>query len=125
MPIKMRAFALVTIVTTVAFGQQAPQPAAGANQKPIRLEGRVVGLNGDLVRKANVRLQGSGPIIPVQNGQGPISYSQTTDDAGKFVFDNVAPGRYTLSADKTGFLTGRYGARAEGSPAVLLTFAAG
>jgi protocatechuate 3,4-dioxygenase beta subunit len=109
------------VAGVVAIAQQAPQPATGAaNQKPIRLEGRVVGLNGDPVRKANVRLQGSGPAIPVQNSQGPTSYLQTTDDAGKFVFDNVAPGSYTLSADKNGFLAARYGARTAGSPAVRL-----
>jgi hypothetical protein len=78
----MHWFALLTVVATVAVAQQ-PQPAAGvANQKPIRLEGRVVGLSGEPVRKANVRLQAGGPAIPVQNGQGAASYSQTTDDTG-------------------------------------------
>ena len=123
---KMRLFALGTVVATVAVAQQAPQPAAGAaDQKPIRLEGRVVGLNGSPVRKANVRLQRSGPAIPVQNGEASTSYLQTTDDAGKFIFDNVSPGRYTLGADKTGFLAARYGARTEGGPAVPLIVAAG
>ena len=126
MPQKILLFALMIVAAVVAIAQQAPQPAAGAaNQKPIRLEGRVVGLNGDPIRKANVRLQGSGPVIPVRNSQGPTSYSQTTDDAGKFFFDNVTPGRYTLSADKNGFLAARYGARTEDSPAVPLAFAAG
>jgi len=122
----MRLFALVTVIATVAVAQQAPQPAAGAaDKKPIRLEGRVVGLNGTPVRKANVHLQGSGPAIPVQNGQGSTSYLQTTDDTGKFIFDNVAPGRYTLGADKIGFLAARYGARTEGGPAVPLILVAG
>lgn len=35
----------------------------------------------------------------------------TTNDAGAFVFGNVPPGRYTLQATKSGFLTASYGAR--------------
>ncbi len=113
----MRLLALVAVVATIAFAQQVPQPAAGdSDKKPIRLEGRVVGVNGAPLRKANVHLQGSGAGVPVL---------QTTDDAGKFVFDNVAPGRYTLSADKIGFLAARYGARTESGPAVPLILAAG
>jgi protocatechuate 3,4-dioxygenase beta subunit len=119
----MRLFALVTVVAAVAVAQQASQPAA--DKKPIRLEGRVVGLNGAPVRKANVHLQGSGAAAPAQNGPVSTSYLQTTDEAGQFIFDNVAPGRYTLSADKIGFLAARYGARTEGGPAVPLIVAAG
>ena len=96
-----------------------------SDKKPIRLEGRVVGLNGAPVRKANVHLQGSGAAVPVQNGQASTGYLQTTDETGKFIFDNVAPGRYTLGADKIGFLAARYGARTEGGPAVPLILAAG
>ncbi len=78
-----------------------------AGQNTIRVEGTILSLNGEAVRKATVRLQGTGG----QPGQPPVSYIETTDKGGKFVFEDVLPGRYFLSADKLGFATARYGAR--------------
>ena len=103
----------------------AQQPAVNPpDQKPIRVEGRVLDLNGAPVRKANVHLQGAAqPAAPT--GPASAGYSQTSDDTGGFAFDSVTPGPYTLSADKTGFLPARYGARSDDSPAVQLTFAPG
>ena len=85
------------------------------------MEGTILSLSGDLVRKATVRLQGTGG----QPGQPPASYSETTDNAGKFVFEDVAPGRYMLSAEKPGFVTARYGARSNTSPGTQLNLTAG
>src|ERR1051325_1885538 len=75
--------------------------------KKARLEGIVLSLNGEAVRKATVRLQGTA----LQPGQSPSTYSETTDNEGKFIFEDVPAGRYTLSSEKPGFVTGRYGAR--------------
>jgi hypothetical protein len=91
------------------------------NQETIRVEGTILSLNGDLVRKATVRLQGGAS----QPGQPPTTYSESSDNGGKFVFDDVAPGRYTLSADKPGFVATRYGARSNTSPGTQLTLTAG
>jgi protocatechuate 3,4-dioxygenase beta subunit len=92
-----------------------------ANQKGIRVEGTILSANGDLLRKATVRLQGTGG----QPGQLPTSYSDVTDNAGKFVFDAVAPGRYMLSSEKPGFVAARYGARSNTSPGTQLNLTAG
>jgi protocatechuate 3,4-dioxygenase beta subunit len=78
-------------------------------------------MNGEAVRKATVRLQGS----VLQPGQLPSTYSETTDNEGKFVFEDVPAGRYTLSSEKPGFVTSRYGARSNTSPGTQLTLAAG
>jgi hypothetical protein len=92
-----------------------------ANQKTGRVSGTILSLNGDPVRKATVRLQG----LATQPGQPPTAYSETTDSAGKFLFDDVAPGRYTLSADKPGFVGARYGARSNTSAGTQLNLTAG
>ena len=105
----MRWFPVALLFSASLGGaQNAPAIAAApdAGQK-IRVEGTILSLNGEMVRKATVRLQG----MSTQPGQPPTSYSETTDKAGKFVFDDVAPGRYLLSAEKAGFVTARYGAR--------------
>jgi protocatechuate 3,4-dioxygenase beta subunit len=101
----------------------AQQPPNLSDPKPIRVEGRVLDVNGAAVRKANVHLQSAAQ--PAPTGQTSAAYSQTSDDAGRFAFDNVTPGRYTLSVNKTGFLPAHYGARSDSSPPVELTFASG
>jgi protocatechuate 3,4-dioxygenase beta subunit len=120
----MRWFTPLTLLLGVSFAaaQNTPPPAitADAPQK-IRVEGTILSLNGDLVRKATIRLQGGAS----QLGQPPTSYIETTDNAGKFLFDDIAPGRYTLSAEKPGFVTTRYGARSNTSIGTQLNLTAG
>jgi len=88
--------------------------------KKARLEGIVLSLNGEAVRKATVRLQGTA----LQPGQSS-TYSETTDNEGEFIFEDVPAGRYTLTSEKPGFVTSRYGARSNTSPGTQLTLAEG
>src|SRR5258707_11314787 len=108
---------LLALFLAASFANAQPPP----DQKKIRLEGRVMTTAGDLVRKANVRLQGSSG----QNGQPPSVYTEATDNDGKFLFDDVVPGRYSLSSDKAGFVSGRYGARSTNSPGTQINVSAG
>ena len=107
--------------------QPAPTSTSGASsapatgEKPARLEGTILSLNGEAVRKATVRIQGT----ILQPGQVAGNYSESTDNEGKFIFENVPPGRYTLVAEKPGFVTTRYGARSTTSPGTQLTLTAG
>jgi protocatechuate 3,4-dioxygenase beta subunit len=112
----MRWFLLALILCAALVSAQSD-----ASQKTIRVEGTVLSLNGDPVRKATVRLQ----VTSAQAGQSPTSYSESTDSAGKFVFDDVAPGRYMLSADKPGFDTVRYGSRSNISVGTQFNLTAG
>jgi len=105
----------------VLLGASFAGAQSDANQKTARVEGTILSLNGDPVRKATVRLQG----LATQPGQPPTAYGETTDSAGKFLFDDVAPGRYTLSADKPGFVGARYGARSNTSAGTQLNLTAG
>jgi hypothetical protein len=91
----------------------AKTPAAGTEEKKTRLEGRVISQSGEAVPRATVYLLG---------GQ---RYSQTSDDAGRFVFDDVTPGRYTLQVTRIGFLTGAYGAPWAGALPPAFTLEAG
>jgi protocatechuate 3,4-dioxygenase beta subunit len=127
----MRHFLLALMSVAIAGAQTNPTGAASdADKKKIRVEGRVTALNGEAVRKATVRLQ---PAVGIQfsgpggppNNQPPSTYSESSDDSGKFVFEDVAPGRYTLTSEKTGFVTQRYGARSDTSPGTPLALEAG
>jgi uncharacterized GH25 family protein len=120
----MRPFLLALLWAStvgVAVAQTPAQP--DPDKKKIRLEGSVLSVTGEAVRKATVRLQGNGPV---QSGQLlPTTYTESTDNAGKFVFEDVAEGRYTLSAEKAGFVTQRYGARTTASSGTVLNLVSG
>ncbi|MGH9592326.1 MAG: carboxypeptidase regulatory-like domain-containing protein [Bryobacteraceae bacterium] len=118
----MRPFLLALLwASPIAFAQNQTQP--DADKKTIRLEGHVLSVTGESVRKATVRLQGNSAV---QGGQlRPSAYTESTDTAGKFVFEDVAEGNYTLSAEKAGFVTQRYGARSTGSSGAVLNLVPG
>jgi protocatechuate 3,4-dioxygenase beta subunit len=103
--------------------QPAQDSAANAAPRTARLEGQVLSQTGEPLRKATLWLK---PYYG-DHSSNPVSYTDTTDGAGKFVFEGVLPGRYTLSAERTGFLPQDYGARgaATGSPGSVLTLTAG
>jgi hypothetical protein len=117
----MHRLILVVVCAAALSAHVGAQPQP---EKKTRLEGRVVGLNGEAVRKATVRLQANGQPVAAQASQAQ-ALSKTTDDTGKFAFEDVPAGRYTLISEKTGFLTQRYGARSENGPGVPLNVVAG
>jgi protocatechuate 3,4-dioxygenase beta subunit len=126
----MRWFPLILLLgASLAAAQNTPStPPTSSNgatpaseQKKIRVEGTILSLNGEAVRKATVRLMGT----VLQPGQLPGNYSESTDNEGKFVFEDVAAGRYMLSAEKAGFVTTRYGARSNTSPGTQLNLSPG
>lgn len=102
---------------------QAPQP--GDPTAKARIEGSVVSAAGGPVGRAVVRLEG--PPRPQPNGQAqPRTYSITTDDAGRFTIENVEPSRnYRLTAQRLGFLQGRYGSRSPDGPGVPFALESG
>lgn len=118
----MRLCLFCTLLCASVSGQPAPDSAADAASRTAHVEGQVFSQNGEPLRKANLRL------TPYQGrSSNAISYTDTADATGKFLFEGVLPGRYTLSAERTGFLSQNYGARgaATGSPGSVLTLAAG
>src|SRR5262245_5641103 len=114
----MRPAILLLLFAAFLTAQSTPAAAdpSDAEKKKIRLEGSVVSSTGEPVRKANLRLQPNGPAL-----NGPLqAYTESTDAEGKYVFEDVAPGRYTLNAEKAGFVTQRYGARTATGPGTIL-----
>jgi hypothetical protein len=79
---------------------------ASNEPKPATVEGTVTHAGSKTaIRKAKVNLT----AIGAESGG-----SVETDEQGKFVFKDVKPGRYRLSADRTGYETTAYGARHPG-----------
>jgi len=107
---------------------QAPQAPTTA-----RIEGQVRTVAGAPVPKATIQLvssaNGLNPamlISPLDGSSALSGQTTTTDESGKFVLENVPPGRnYRLSAMRPGYLTGFYGTRSSANPPVLLTLKPG
>jgi protocatechuate 3,4-dioxygenase beta subunit len=78
---------------------------------------------GEPVRRALVSLR----RIEMSPGTTTIQVSRTaaTDAAGQFAMAGIAPGKYRLTAEHSGFLAAQYGARGPGKAGTLLTLEAG
>jgi hypothetical protein len=89
---------------------QKPPAAATAQPATASISGVVVSADlGRPVRRATVTAS-SGAGSDVRSLQ-----TAQTDDAGAFAFPKLAPGEYTLSANKGGFVESIYGQRQPGS----------
>ncbi|MCC7007236.1 MAG: carboxypeptidase regulatory-like domain-containing protein [Acidobacteria bacterium] len=68
------------------------------------------------VRRARVTLSGQGP----QGGRSTL-----TDDQGRFVFQALPAGRFTLTASKAGYVDASFGAKRAGRPGTPIQLAEG
>jgi len=115
----MRTWLLVG-VSTLVLGQTPPtQP-----QDKGRIEGVLVNqISGQPLRKGTVSLRavirGPQPAPAAAPNPGaasagapnpttPSEYAVTSDAEGKFVFDQIEPGRYTMMADRPGYIRATY-----------------
>ena len=85
--------ALFALTATVALAQQ------------VSVEGRVVNdITGEGLRKAQVHLDGTG-------GRDAKRFVTTSAPDGSYKFENIPPGTYSVSADRSGYVYPRAGRR--------------
>lgn len=93
--------ALSLLLFLFAFGQPRWSSAPAPPEETFRISGTVVdALSGQALSRAQVFI-----------GRGSIPHSDqavTTGDDGRFVFESLAPGQYTLSAQHRGYLAQAY-----------------
>ena len=102
-------------IATAALALLMAAPALLATQQPAasgrgQLAGIVVedGSSPERpVRRSIVTLTGTGLAVPLQ---------VLTDDAGRFAFSNLSPGRFSLTAEKAAYLKTHYGSTRIGRP---------
>jgi uncharacterized protein (DUF2141 family) len=104
-------------------GQQQQQPGRDTSAQTrsttgtASITGQVVALDtGRPIKRVRVSL--SAPELP--DGRSAI-----TDDQGRFSFQNLPAGRYSISASKAGFISTNYGARRPNRPGQPLPLANG
>jgi hypothetical protein len=64
-------------------------------------------------------------IVTLNSSDRVVGRTEISDDAGRFAFANLPEGRYSLSAQRLGWITGAYGAKAVGRPGRTLLLANG
>ena len=94
-----RLFIAAAFLAACCYGQQTPRAT---------ISGTVTDLGGQPLKNASVRLQGQ-----------PQSYATSTDEQGNFLFENLEPAGYTLSAEHTGYLRTTYSTNSRGASTQL------
>lgn len=121
----MRLFvisALVVVAGAAAAGRQTPRDnSAEAPAGASAISGVVVTDETPprVVRRAIVTLALPG------GGRGSAPSAAVTDDEGKFAFEALPAGRYTLTASKPSYVNGAYGATRPARPGTPIQLAAG
>lgn len=63
-------------------------------------------------------------VVTLNCPEPKVGRTAVTDDGGRFAFDALPGGRYTLTATKPGYIDSRYGATRPGRPGTPITVAA-
>lgn len=114
-------FAILLIGSTLVVAAQTAQtppapPLAQTTDEKAKQQAKVQGqvlnqVTGEPVRKANLTLRPEG---------GGTNLKAVSDNEGKFSIENIDPGRYTLAAERQGFVNQNYGARRPTGPGTTL-----
>jgi protocatechuate 3,4-dioxygenase beta subunit len=113
-------FAFSFLVSVPSLGQA---PVQTAQREKCVVTGRVTNaLTGEPVKKADVHLDYTNQKMRMS---GPQGYGGQADADGRFRFEAVEPGEYSLTADRPGFLRSSYGSRAPNQAGTNLALAPG
>jgi hypothetical protein len=112
-------------------GGTLPGPGASPTAKPPGSGGGTVATTGGGIDKGEITVKGKATLddrqahagIEVTLRVGDKSTTNETDEIGIFKFDRIAPGKYTLEARKTGYVTlqGTYNLPEQTIPELKLT----
>jgi hypothetical protein len=124
----MKPLIALLLPALVLLGQQTQTHSqSNQTQPPLEtksddlctIEGQVTNsATGAPLRKAELSLRGAERTTPGTMAGG---YSATSDAGGNFTIKDIQPGKYTLSAQRTGFVSLQYGARGPLRPGTTLT----
>jgi protocatechuate 3,4-dioxygenase beta subunit len=96
----------------------AVNPTPAAQDRPASIAGVV-----------EVSDRGGGParhaLVTAQHLESSMALSAVTDNAGRFAFRQLRPGRYVVSASKAAYLTSTHGSTRPGRPGTTIVLAPG
>ncbi|HKW26083.1 MAG TPA: carboxypeptidase-like regulatory domain-containing protein, partial [Terriglobales bacterium] len=96
---------LAAITATITLAAQAVSPESDQSKQNLcTVAGRVVtAAEGTPLKSVHVMLTAENP-----GRRDPRTYGSYSDTGGVFLLKNVAPGRYRLFAERTGFVSQQY-----------------
>lgn len=104
----------------------AQQPRDGAPIRPTPSgTAAIAGVVNDATASSTSPEPVRRAVVTLSGSSLPDAVSTVTDDAGRFAFERLPAGRFTLTASKASFLTQAYGARKPGQPGVAVPLTAG
>lgn len=113
---------MLAFVPALALAQSSQQQTTQPKEKCV-VTGRVTNaLTGEPIKKAEVHLDFANRQNPMSAPQG---YGGMADADGRFRFEGVEPGEYSLRADRLGFLPSTYGSKAPNQPGTNLALTPG
>jgi len=85
------------------------------------VSGTVISTAGEPLKSVTLTLRGQPAAQPAgaRASSQPQAYTASSDAVGNFTFGDLAPGRYTLSSERAGYLRANYTASSSGPIAVL------
>lgn len=115
---------LVPIFAFFAAGVALGQQQSGQTG---RIAGQVSSSAGGPVRKATVNLRTVNPqgAVNTQGGGRTLNSADTTDEQGRFLFEELPAGTYMITVQRQGFLAQAYGARPGSNSGGSVTLASG
>jgi protocatechuate 3,4-dioxygenase beta subunit len=93
----IRLVVATMVSAAIGLGFQSSANPAGGNLASV--QGQVTDANGRPLRKAGVTLRLAG-----DSAQSRSPYTGATDADGRYSFDGIAPGAYTLEVERAGYL---------------------
>ena len=108
----------------------APQAVSASSDEALKHKGQVAGQVVSLttrqpLRSATLRLRTPFPSSNSAPNPRDAAYTTRTDASGKFLFQDVDPGSYWLTADRPGYVQQNYGASAPDRTGTVLKVEAG
>ena len=109
-----------TVSSQPGQSQQSNPPVPPTRPEDLcSIDGQAVtAVTGEPLKKTQVTMNSLG-------GHTNATPGAVTDAGGRFVIENIDPGRYNVSAERNGFVRFQYGARGPGRPGTPLTLSAG
>jgi hypothetical protein len=90
--------AFLAVISAAVCHAQTTQPKGSVS-------GTVVSTAGEPLKGATLRLQGQPPPNTSTTPPSPMqAYAASSDAQGNFTFEDLDPGRYTLSSERIGYL---------------------
>ncbi len=124
------AAVVVAVSLSVVDGQGFGRGRGGGRGAPPRdLAGAPVALGTGVISGSVVLEGGATPVrrarVTLTGAELRGGRSVMTDDLGRFTFQALPAGRFTMTASKPGFVAGAYGAKRPGRPGTPIQLADG